>query len=348
MNFPPMNFENMNEFDVRGEILDPLLRELGYRSGTEFNIERERTLRYPRISFGRKKPTDPELRGRPDYVLEIRGVDRWTLEAKPPRLDISADDVEQAYSYAINSDVAAEFFVISNGRRLKVFRTIDGPNAHPVVEFLYEEFNERFQIFVNILGPDNVRKAALANFVDTGRPLARGLGSTANIVAGHLEYQQVYSSIPQLTAPLQKLIGLRMTVDKGFVWRNNNQISVKVSQGFFHAMHEQVSKQMGIGEAVYLSADAEISTDPKHPSIFELTNAYVWKPGQMGFDVSTMQAKLMPVGGRLATYTEAIGSLSEGAYSGRFFGSGELFFDMPNAVPIVIEMAGTFSLRLGS
>lgn len=74
MTFSPMNFDQMNEADIRAEVIDPLLRLLGYRSGTELNIERERMLRYPRMSLGRKKPTDPEIRGRPDYILETRGV----------------------------------------------------------------------------------------------------------------------------------------------------------------------------------------------------------------------------------------------------------------------------------
>jgi hypothetical protein len=91
MTFSPMNFDQMNEADIRAEVIDPLLRLLGYRSGTELNIERERMLRYPRMSLGRKKPTDPEIRGRPDYILETRGVDRWIIEAKPPNQEISQE-----------------------------------------------------------------------------------------------------------------------------------------------------------------------------------------------------------------------------------------------------------------
>jgi type I site-specific restriction endonuclease len=129
MRFPPMNFDRMNEADIRAEVIDPLLRLLGYQSGTEFNIVRERTLRYPRISLGRKKPTDPEVKGRPDYILEIRGLDRWIVEAKPPNTDISHDDIEQAYSYAFLPEVAAGYFVLCNGKRFQIFKTVDGPSA---------------------------------------------------------------------------------------------------------------------------------------------------------------------------------------------------------------------------
>src|SRR6266478_1344127 len=117
MLFPPMNFGPMNEADIRAEVIDPLLRELGYQSGTENNIGRERTLRYPHKQLGRRKASDPPITGKPDYVLEIRGTGRWIVEAKPPGLDISPDDIYQAFSYAFLPEIAAGFFVLCNGRR---------------------------------------------------------------------------------------------------------------------------------------------------------------------------------------------------------------------------------------
>ena len=66
-------FDRMGEADVREEVLAPLVRELGYRTGTEFDIIREQSLRYPKIFLGRKNPKkDAELRGKADYILEVR------------------------------------------------------------------------------------------------------------------------------------------------------------------------------------------------------------------------------------------------------------------------------------
>jgi hypothetical protein len=92
MQFPPMNFDAMNEADIRAEVIDPLLRHLGYQSGTEFNIVRERTLRYPRMSFGRKKRTDPELKGRPDYILALQLSFCFEVRALSGRLVSSAPE----------------------------------------------------------------------------------------------------------------------------------------------------------------------------------------------------------------------------------------------------------------
>ena len=99
--FPLLPFERMNEADVREEVLAPIIRILGYRTGTEFNVIREQGLRYSKLYLGRKNPSkDPELRGKADYILEIRDRVRWVLEAKAPCVDIAANDIEQAWSYA--------------------------------------------------------------------------------------------------------------------------------------------------------------------------------------------------------------------------------------------------------
>ena len=65
--FPPAPFDRMGEADVREEILAPLVKLLGYRSGTKYDVLREQTLtlRYPKTSLGRKNPAkDVALRGK--------------------------------------------------------------------------------------------------------------------------------------------------------------------------------------------------------------------------------------------------------------------------------------------
>ena len=107
MDIEGLNFEGMNETDVREEFVTPLLRSLGYRSGGTHNVIRELSLRYPRDSLGRKKPTDPLLRGKADYICEADRRIRWVVEAKAPEEDLGSDDVEQAYTYARHPEVRA-------------------------------------------------------------------------------------------------------------------------------------------------------------------------------------------------------------------------------------------------
>jgi hypothetical protein len=61
----------MNESDVREEMATPMLRPLGYATGTENDIIREKSLTYENDFLGRKKKTDPPLRGRADYILTV-------------------------------------------------------------------------------------------------------------------------------------------------------------------------------------------------------------------------------------------------------------------------------------
>jgi hypothetical protein len=348
MPFPPMNFDGMNEADIRAEVIEPLLRLLGYQSGTAFNVARERTLRYPRISLGRKKPTDPEVRGRPDYILEIRGLDRWIIEAKPPNVDISADDIEQAFSYAFLPEVAAGFFVLCNGRRILVFKTVDGPSAPPLIELTYEQFEQKIQIITNILSPDSFRRAILAQHVDTARPLAPGLPSSISIVSGEIEYERSVCQIPQIAAKLQKLVGVRMPVQEGRVWRVENRLAVWARQGFLHRHHQDAARAAGAGEATYFSSDLDISSDPSRPNIFESTNAYDVKRGQPQFDMLTQQQGIAEVDCRMTTYTEAVGTLDGSNFAGQFYGAGEITYQPQGKPHISFELLGTFWLKLQS
>src|SRR5687767_7850797 len=96
--YHPLSFDKLNEADIREEVIARILSELGYRSGTEFDIIREQSLRYPRSFLGTKNPAkDPDLRGKADYILDIRRRVRWVIEAKAPGIDIAADDIEQAW-----------------------------------------------------------------------------------------------------------------------------------------------------------------------------------------------------------------------------------------------------------
>ena len=70
-------FDAMNEADVREEVIAPLIKAMGYRTGTEHNVLRELSLTYSRVQLGREKANDPPLRGKADYVLEAGGRVRW-------------------------------------------------------------------------------------------------------------------------------------------------------------------------------------------------------------------------------------------------------------------------------
>ncbi len=155
----PPDIGAFNETDVREEIISPLLRHLGYRAQSSANIVREQSLRYPRAFLGRKNPLrDPPLRGRADYILEVQGPIRWTIEAKPPTAPISLDDIDQAYTYACHPEVRAVLFAIVNGTELRVYQTNRGPEAAPMLALEYGDISRAMQRIENLLGPEAVRR----------------------------------------------------------------------------------------------------------------------------------------------------------------------------------------------
>lgn len=119
-----LNFDVMNETDVREIIVRPLLHRLGYSHGSEANIRTEVSLKYPSAFLGRKKPgKDPALAGRADYICEVISYGRWVVEVKPPSEAITTDAVQQAHTYAAHPEVSASFILVTNGRRFELYRT---------------------------------------------------------------------------------------------------------------------------------------------------------------------------------------------------------------------------------
>ncbi len=129
-----MNIKEANETDVREEIATPLLTALGYERGTSNDIAREPSLTYERQFLGRKKPTDPPLRGRADYVLSVMGAGRWVLEIKAPNEPIDVDAIEQAISYGRHPEVSASYAVVLDGTRLTVHHTTQRSIDPPLVD----------------------------------------------------------------------------------------------------------------------------------------------------------------------------------------------------------------------
>lgn len=346
MDFPTFDFDTMNEADIRAEIIDPLLRYLGYRSGTENNIERERNLRYPKISLGRKKPTDPEVRGKADYILEARGVGRWVVEAKPPNKEIALDDVEQAYTYAALPEVAAAFFVLCNGRRMMIFRTADGPQVPASVDLAYEDLSKHRQVIMNMLSPDGLRRSILSRDVDTQRPLAKGLPSSVHIAGGLFEYGKVVANNPEMSKGVSRLQGMRFPIEKGAVWRDNDKIMVAIEHGHVHSLIAKLSAEMGLKRILYSSAAEEISTDPAQGTIFESTNTTVFERGRKMFDFFTQQEVVVQMDLTMNMFTEAIGALEGNRFRGKFFGYASVVLHAPSPPKLDIEMVGTFDLGL--
>jgi hypothetical protein len=268
------------------------------------------------------------------------------VEAKPPNVEISVDDVEQAFSYAFLPEVAAGYFVLCNGRRFLIFKTIDGPSAPPLVELTYEQLGQKLQVVSNVLGPSSFRRALMAQHIDTARPLALCLPSSIHVISGEIEYTDALCEVPQVAEKIKRLVGVRVPVENGYVWRLENRLAFRGKQGFLHRHHQTASQAIGAGEAVYFSSDLDISSDPAHPNIFESTNSYEVRRGQPQFDLFTQEQTVAEVDCTLTTYTEAIGRLEGSYFAGKFFGGGDIAYDLPGNPVLTFDLSGTFRLRL--
>src|SRR5688572_22355059 len=166
-----------NETDVREEIAVPFLTELGYRRGTSNNIERELRLVYERQFLGRKKATDPPLRGRADYLLTVTGAARWVLEIKAPNQPIDVNAIEQAISYARHPEVSAVYAMVLNGVRLTVHHASQASTAPPLVDIQVTDPMSLAEQLRGVLSPAAIRRDCSPPIVDLGKPLAEGLRS---------------------------------------------------------------------------------------------------------------------------------------------------------------------------
>lgn len=118
------------EDSVREEIVVPILRGLGYTSSKPHRIIRSRKLLHPFVSIG---SASKKIYIVPDYVLEVDDRLAWVLDAKAPSEDIvNTKHVEQAYSYAIHSEIRVPYFALCNGREFVLYH-ISKPE--PVLQF---------------------------------------------------------------------------------------------------------------------------------------------------------------------------------------------------------------------
>lgn len=335
MNFPEYNFDDLNETDVREEIIAPLLRELGYRSGTQNSIIREQALSYPQLSLGRKKKTDPILRGRADYICEVQGKIKWVIEAKAPAAPLDKDAEEQAWSYANHPEIRAVYHALSNGRVFQIFQTNKGPDAKPIFNCEYEELAESFATIQNIVSPKSLIRDYSEHEIDYGKPIGDGLRSIVRITNGSIVYHR--NSIN-----LQPLMGMMMSMTKGSVERNElGQLVAYLETQVPYQSLQRLNEKLGLHSSKLICKDEKISTDPQNPSVFSSLTNHIIPKGEMILDLTTWQEQPFPLNVTVQTKTIASGWLNGKKFSGQF--QAILFYKELN---MQVVLKGAFDTHL--
>ena len=316
-----MDLDLMNESDVREIIVRPLLHRLGYRQGTENNIRTEVTLRYGKTALGRRKKNDPVVEGRADYICEVISTGRWVVEVKGPNEPLDVKVVEQAHTYSAHPEIAADFFLVTNGRKFELYQT--GVLDRAVLSFDHNDIEQNLLSLFNILGPAAVRERSKILSIDPGKPLGKNLPSIVVIKGGIIRYEEHAINTPLI--PKEMIEGLELPVVAGRIERDDNgRIHAYIEIAKAAAMFRELQGSIGAADDYdFYSSDEYISDDPEKPTIFQNLYKSETKAGKMVTDPLGRRAPL-PFGFNLTAFTEAVGYVE----NGRFQGTMRLDYDM--------------------
>jgi hypothetical protein len=335
--FEQMNFEEMNEADVREEILAPLLRELGYRAGNLDNIIRGQWLRYPRSLPGRKgAEKDPLLRRKADYILVAGGKIKWVIEAKAPNSELGHDEIEQAWTYANHPEVRAVYFALCNGKRIDVFQTHMGPTASPILHLDYEALGEPdgAHKIQDLLSPAAILRDHPEQQIDLGPPLGPGLQSVARISNGLIRYEWNSLNYPALNE-------IQNGIAEGSVERDEPGRLVAFLQTAAPTRSlQELNDRLGFSSFEMSSDDRALSTDPDRPTVFVYEHALTLPAGEEMLDLSTWRRFRLPVNIHCHVVAKATGVLRDRQLAGKF--SSELDF----GEQMKVQMTGSFTVHL--
>ncbi|MGV2107584.1 type I restriction endonuclease subunit R [Agrobacterium vitis] len=330
--FPLHDINSMNEDDVAGELVRPLCRALGYSQGNpEANLRSQVSLQYDKAFLGHKdRKKDPVLRGRPDFICEVVSYARWVVEAKKPSITLSQDDSYQGHTYATHPEIAAEFYMLANGREFRLYRV--GNPDRPALTWQKEDTDDLLPALMNFLGPEAMKKRAQVK-IDLGKPLAKGLPSSTEIVGGHIIYSRNTTSIPlPVSAKLDRLTN---AVTGRSVSRNSDGLIVALVEvrSAFAGMDE-LHKAMGLYPLVFSTSDEYLSSDIEKPSLLQNIMTINLPAGTKFADTMLSPGGgVMPFPVTTKSYTQAVGFIDGFVLKGTYVIEYEYKFHVTQNTP---------------
>ncbi len=327
----------MGETDVREEILAPLIRHLGYRSGSEHHVIREQWLTHKQLQLGRRSKDDPYLKGKADYVCVAGGRVSWVVEAKAGSVDIGQEDIDQAWSYASHPEIRAVYFLVSNGREFQLFQSSHGYQAKPIFRYSYEELQANLATVMNTLSPHAVLGVHPTLDFAVGEPLGEGLRSVARITGGSFSVLETVPSIPAMTH-------LSMTISEGSIERlEDGSLKANVLTSSPFRVLQALSQAVGNDRMELRCPDNKLSADPLVPSRFEGLNVFTIPQGAELLNIETWGTGRAIESITCGVITKATGTFREG----KFFGTYESHIYHGRQPPFVQLMSlGTFLLHV--
>lgn len=141
-----LDVTGFTEADVRGEVIDSMLRILGYRKGEDSSVDREK-----HISFADK--TSKYI----DYSMTLWEENFWLIEAKRPlsKDQFGYEELRQAVEYAVHPEINAALVVLCDGRKIEVFDR-EEDLVNPIYRISITEIACEFDKLRKLLSPIHV------------------------------------------------------------------------------------------------------------------------------------------------------------------------------------------------
>lgn len=355
-----------NEASVRFHIVDPLIRKLGYSNHENTYLELEKKLEYPYIHIGHRSRKDVPL-GFPDYRAGLKGArGSFILETKAGSKPITRLEVEQAHSYAAHAQVGSNYFVLSNGLEIRVYETLAGSDANPIVTIPISELNERYHEIENILSPANLAKHCKVEY-DRKLKLCNGLGSSVSIRSGaykinEWEYRILFngenqtelfrSNAPQIAQLDEQMEMLRsvfeLRVQEGSATRGEDgRITAHARFGGATLPNLEAMRMMGIDEISFTTSEQFLSTEADNPTMFDASTDYsIAKGAMMPLLLGGMGEMVSDVEGGLFTKVSMYFDGTEMLGQYRCFSDYNIKLAYPGKLKAEMDFTGTFILRL--
>lgn len=135
------------EADVREEIINPLLKIIGYKKGNEHSVDREKHIKFV-------GSTNRYI----DYSLTVWEQDFWLVEAKRPNCNqefFGYKEASQAFEYAAHPEIRAALVVICDGIKLEIFDREESVEK-PIYRLLIKNLAQEYINVAQYLAPVNV------------------------------------------------------------------------------------------------------------------------------------------------------------------------------------------------
>lgn len=350
------NWDGASEADVREELIAPLLYRLGYARGTSFDIVREQTLRYDRVSLGRKKSSDVKLQGRLDYLLKIIGGPRWILEAKPPHEALADDAVAQALSYARHPEVSAVFVALTNGLEFLLYDVTQRPTDRPLVRLEVRGLNQIYDSLAGILTPGAIKRSFPLPEISVEKPIAPGLRGAENMSGGFIRclWTNWRSNLPDtddyrenLDELCRRLIGFQSDITKGKVHRTGEgRIIAEFEWTAPHAQLQKFAFEKNLMKYKYVCLDEAISTDENNPTTFDFCSEMSIEEGDELFDIVAWETRVNELAQVMTISGQATGYLKDEVFCGLYESLHIMKSPLMPEYSIEVLVEGSFEIYL--